>query len=234
MAIEKGSLPLASTGNPVWEDIQLRTRSVDGKHRYAIQVVCDHSGTIFYAAQGDWDEAYEDACNFVSRNFGHAVAEPYDFIIAVVYPPLDRNLYQLQKSFENVAVCVREGGAILVVAGCQDGVGDDRFVKLARLSEDERTKVLQTGDHTMGIHKVVRTKRLAEKQRLYLVATLKDSDLRPLPISLRHELGPAVNELTGIYGSRSKIAVVLDSASQVLHQKARKAQPKETKEKRHA
>ena len=68
----------------------------------------------------------------------------------------------------------------------------------------------------MGIHKVKRTERLTERLRLVLVSTLPKSDLEFLPIQPRSDVDTAVTELTREYGLNCRIAVVLDSATQVL------------------
>lgn len=57
-ATNEGSRPLATHGNPVWEDIQLRTSVLDRKRQYTVQLVCDSDGNLYYVAEGEWDEAF--------------------------------------------------------------------------------------------------------------------------------------------------------------------------------
>lgn len=216
-ALSSDSQPLKRRGNPVWEDIRNRTSCLDYKRRYSIQVVCDHRGTVYHLSHGDWDRAYDDACDFVKRHYAHYVSASYDIVISVVYPPLDKNLYQLQKSYENVAAAVKADGTILLISGCTEGTGDGRFLQLAELAADGQ---LDMGGQSewmlMGIHKVKRTERLAQRLKLALVSTLPESDLRFLPIKPHSSIDGAVSELLGKYGINSNIAVVLDSGSQVL------------------
>jgi lactate racemase len=216
-ALSPQSQPLARRGNPVWEDIRNRTSCLDYKRRCAIQVVCDHQGSIFHLSHGDWDRAYDSACDFVRTHYAHSVAIPYDIVINVVCPPLDRNLYQLQKSYENVAAAVKPGGTVLLISGCIEGTGDGRFLKLAeRAAAGDLHLDGQSEWMLMGIHKVKRTEKLTQRLKLMLVSTLPASDLEFLPIQPRSDIDAAVAELIKIYGINCKIAVVLDSASQVL------------------
>ncbi len=221
LAVQAGSQPLARQGNPVWEDIQNRTRALDNKKRYAIQVVCDHEGNLFFASHGDWDQSYDQACDFVIANYAFDVAEKYDIVISVVYPPLDRNLYQLQKSYENVAAAVRDGGTILLISACVDGVGDDRFLKIAK-SLSHTGEISGAGNEAliMGIHKVRRTIALAKRVDLVLCSNLDSLLLDHLPIAPRSDVQAAINELVSKYGDNCRIAVVLDAASQVLYHHA--------------
>ncbi len=218
-AVSEQSQPLTRSGNPVWEDIWSRTRVLDRKKRLALQVCCNHAGEIYYATSGDWDQAYEQACRFVEDNASAKAVDPYDLVISVVYPPLDRNLYQLQKSYENVQTAVRDGGTILLISSCAEGIGDHHFIELARnLEAGEQTTRLGAGESgLMGIHKVKRTQRLAKRIKLNLFSELKQSDIEPLPITATRKLDMTIQELMENYGPSSRVAVVLDSASQVLY-----------------
>lgn len=221
LALQSGSQPLRRQGNPVWDDIQARSRVLDSKNRYAIQVVCDHQKNLFFASHGDWDSSYNQACDFVVSHFAHNVAKQYDIVISVVYPPLDRNLYQLQKSYENVATAVRDGGTILLVSACCDGVGDDRFLKIAAaLSENGEIGGAKDEVMTMGIHKVRRTIALAKRVDLVLCSNLDSLLLDHLPIAPRSDVQAAINELISKYGDNCRIAVVFDAAAQVLYHRA--------------
>ncbi|MGB5106769.1 MAG: lactate racemase domain-containing protein [Candidatus Zixiibacteriota bacterium] len=220
-AIDEHSQPLKRTGNPVYDDIQRRTAVLNEIPRYAIQAVCDHKQNVYFLSHGDWDDSFNQACEFVIANYSHEISQRFDIVISIVYPPLDRNLYQLQKSYENVAGSVRDGGTVLLVSGCKDGVGDGRFLKIAKtfatsgsLPIDKNSKLI------MGIHKVARTIALAKRVDLVLCSTLETSLLRHLPIAARSNLQTTVYELISKYGDKCKIAVVLDAASQVLYHRA--------------
>ncbi len=217
-AVSDESQPLATKGNPVWEDIQARTECLLEKDQFSIQVVASHQGTVLCAACGRWDEAFASASRFLSDNFAHRVDERYDIVVSVVYPPLDRNLYQLQKSYENVADVVRDGGTVLLISCCGDGIGDERFMKLAEAqAKGEKLESSNPEAAAMGIHKVVRTARLSERIDLWLVSILPPETLRYLPIAPKSDINGSINELIEKYGNNCRIAVLLDSASQVLY-----------------
>jgi nickel-dependent lactate racemase len=221
LAVSPASRPLATKGNPVWEDIQERTRCLDEKPRYTIQVVTAHQGQIYLATHGDWDQAYIEACDYVTSELSHHASRYYDVVVSVVYPPLDKNLYQLQKSYENVAGAVRAGGTILLISSCYEGVGDDRFLRLAE-AEANGLPLPNSDDDlgAIGIHKIRRTTRLARRIDLELVSLTPPEVIRHLPIRPRADFNTAMKELTDRYGENCRVAVVLDSASQVLSAQA--------------
>lgn len=218
LAVSDASRPLARKGNPVWEDIRRRTECLSEKDQFSVQVVASHEGTVLCAECGGWDEAFTSASRFLSANFAHPVKERYDVVISVVYPPLDRNLYQLQKSYENVAEVVYDGGTVLLISCCGDGVGDERFMKLAAAqAKGEKLESSNPEAAAMGIHKVVRTAKLSKRIDLWLVSTLSSETLRYLPITPKSDVDSSINELIEKHGNNCRIAVLLDSASQVLY-----------------
>ncbi len=222
-AVSETSQPLASRGNPVWEDIKQRTAVLDDKEITSSQVVCDARGNVYFHDYGPIDFAYQSACCRVRRQAATAIGECYDLVISVVYPPFDRNLYQLQKSYENVKSAVADGGTVLLISACYEGIGNSYFIELARsLDAAGGAKGADGGKPTgeggvMGTHKVQRTQRLAERINLVLFAELKQGDVDPLPIKISNNLEQTIEDLMEKYGPSCRVAVVLDSASQVLY-----------------
>ena len=69
-------------------------------------------------------------------------------------PPLDGNLYQGQKGVENCQAAVRDGGCLVLVSACGDGIGSDHFFDLARSWDREGNTPLE-GSPGFGSHKAV-------------------------------------------------------------------------------
>ena len=56
------------------------------------------------------------------------IAHPYDVVVVTnMGYPADTTLYQSVKGMSVAAEGVREGGAILLVAGCEEGIGSDDY-----------------------------------------------------------------------------------------------------------
>jgi nickel-dependent lactate racemase len=68
-------------------------------------------------------EAHRQGCAFVKENAMVCVERPYDVVITTNSGyPLDQNLYQSVKGMSAAVQIVREGGAILIAAECEDGL----------------------------------------------------------------------------------------------------------------
>jgi nickel-dependent lactate racemase len=69
--------------------------------------------------------AHAAGCAFVKENSMVGVAAPYDIVITTNSGyPLDQNLYQAVKGMSAANQVVRQGGAIIIAAACQDGLPD--------------------------------------------------------------------------------------------------------------
>ena len=62
----------------------------------------------------------------------------FDRIISFVESPLDKNLYQSQKAIENTRNVLKEGGSLVLIAECSDGIGTADFFKGCKLREPQK------------------------------------------------------------------------------------------------
>jgi nickel-dependent lactate racemase len=99
--------------------------------------------------------------------------EPLDGLVAVIGPPLDRNLYQLQKGFENHLAAVKDGGWVLLVSACADGVGNDFFGRLAQAYPNwKKLPAWESQSYSLGLHKLYRTAAARGHYELFLHSQL--------------------------------------------------------------
>ena len=105
--------------------------------------------------------------------------EPLDAMVAVVEPPLDQNLYQLQKGFENHRGVVHAGGRMLLMSACRDGVGNSFFGPLAdRYPDWRQLPPWEDQTYSLGLHKLYRTAQLRRTVHLDLFSSLPDREVR--------------------------------------------------------
>jgi nickel-dependent lactate racemase len=110
-------------GNPIWEEMRevaLRTNPT-----FLLNVTLNAARQITGVFAGDMLAAHAAGCAFVKANAMAAVDRPYDIVITTNSGyPLDQNLYQSVKGMSAASQIVREGGAILIAAACEDGLPD--------------------------------------------------------------------------------------------------------------
>jgi nickel-dependent lactate racemase len=93
------------------------------------------------------------------------VPRPLDFVVSHVGPPLSRSLYQAEKAVKHAEHAVRDGGLLVLVAGCEEGIGPPRFVEMMAEAPDEASmlRAIDRVGYRLGDHKAVRLRRLLER-----------------------------------------------------------------------
>ena len=119
-----------TAGNPIWEemrDVALRTDPT-----FLLNVTLNERRQITGVFTGDMLQAHAQGCAFVKENAMVAVDEPYDIVLTTNSGyPLDQNLYQAVKGMSAAGQIVRQGGAIIIAAACEDGLPDHgRYAEL--------------------------------------------------------------------------------------------------------
>lgn len=209
-AVDLNCRPCRIKGNPVAMPIRETGAMLQAK-TLSYQAVAGPEGWEYFAgAEAVTFEAAARRCVETSRvDF----PEPLDLLIAVVREPLDRNLYQLQKGFENHQWAVKDGGAVLLVSACREGVGNDFFEALARRYPDwRRLPLWEEQEYSLGLHKLYRTARTRSRIDLFLHSTL------PAELVRRFYLEPVENLddwLNQRIHSTSRVGVAADAAATV-------------------
>jgi nickel-dependent lactate racemase len=133
-------------------------------------------------------------------------------VISVNEPPLDIDLYQSQKALQDVEFAVKQGGIIILVSSCRDGIGDEHFYKLLT---SEKTNVTSENSRKFGYHKVVKLTNLLKKTRIFAVTNLAPSIPEAIGLVPYQDAQEALADATRAKGNDSKVLVVLDAATTV-------------------
>jgi nickel-dependent lactate racemase len=108
-------------GNPVHDPV--REIAERARVSFALDVALDDENRIAQVFSGRLDEEHRAACAHVREAAMVGVPEPYDVVVTTNSGyPLDQNLYQCVKGLRAAAGIVREGGTIILVAACEDGL----------------------------------------------------------------------------------------------------------------
>ena len=179
LAMKKEAQSLVLKGNPVHEDMMDALESVKGKEIFSIQMVLDRHQNIYRVAAGDLNKAFDRAVGWANEVFSVPIPEKADAVISVAPYPMDVDLYQSQKAIDNGKWALKEGGKLIMVSKCREGVGGDTFLKQLSLSKDP-SRVLEnlSIEYKLGYHKAAKMAEVAVWADLWVV-----SDLDPEMIS---------------------------------------------------
>ncbi len=117
-------------GNPIWEE--MREAALMTMPAFLINVAINARHDITGVFAGELLEAHAAGRAFVRDHVMVGVDAPYDVVVVSNSGyPLDQNLYQTVKGMSAANRVVREGGAIIMCAACQDGLPDHgRYAQL--------------------------------------------------------------------------------------------------------
>lgn len=121
--------PFSRTGilhdNPIHRDMVAAAGMA--RLRYIVNVVIDEEKRTAAAFAGDPILAHEAGCDFL-RSCCKVEAPLSDIVITTNGgAPLDQNVYQCVKCMTAAEAACKEGGVIIVLAECADGIGGDGF-----------------------------------------------------------------------------------------------------------
>ncbi len=102
-------------------------------HDFMIDVALTRTRGIAAVFAGNPVEAHARGVEFVRESTLAEIAEPADAVITTAGGyPLDLTFYQAVKGVTVASHIVKEGGEILVVAACREGLGSPEFSRLMR------------------------------------------------------------------------------------------------------
>jgi len=197
--------------NPVRQDIEQAGKicGVD----FIVNVVLDEHKHILKAVAGDPVKAHREGCRFLDTIYLKELDAPADIVlVSQGGAPKDLNLYQTQKALDNARHAVRQGGVIILIGSCKEGLGEHVFEQWMTQSESPAAMIRRIGhDFQLGGHKAAAIAMTLEKADIYLVSEMQPDFVRslfltPMPdaqtalTAALQKLGPSATVLAMPYG----------------------------------
>lgn len=165
-------------GNPLREDIE-EAGAICGID-YIVNVVLDEHKNIIHAVAGDVTKAHRAGCAFLDRLYRKELHRKADIVlVSQGGAPKDLNLYQTQKALDNAKHAVRDGGIIILIGSCKEGLGEKtfgRWIEEANAPSDLVERVRK--DFQLGGHKAAAIAMVLEKADVFLVSEMEEQVAR--------------------------------------------------------
>jgi nickel-dependent lactate racemase len=99
------------------------------KPSFCVSTIVDDAGAVMDLYCGGWRESHRAACDAYGREHTVAIVEKRDLVVASCggYPH-DVNMIQAHKTLEAASHACSEGGTIVLLAECSDGLGRSDFI----------------------------------------------------------------------------------------------------------
>lgn len=122
-----GCRPGALSGNPLAEDLD----EVEAYRpaEMSIHGILNSRGRVCDLLVGRGRECFQHACRQHARSCETESRRQYDLVVASCGGfPKDINFIQSHKAVHHASAFVRDGGRLVVLAQCRDGIGSDTFL----------------------------------------------------------------------------------------------------------
>lgn len=198
-------------GNPLREDIEEAAAMVGID--FILNVVLDEHKRIVKAVAGDQVAAHRAGCAFLDKFYLKRIPRRADIVlVSQGGAPKDINLYQTQKALDNAKHAVKEGGVVVLMGSCKEGLGEKTFEQWMTSAPTAHSMIERIGrEFQLGGHKAAAIAMVLEKAQIYLVSEMepdfvKSLFLVPFPTAQQAfdaamaRLGPQATVLAMPYG----------------------------------
>ena len=191
--------------NPIRDDIEEAGKicTID----FILNVVLSEQKKILKAVAGDPVLAHREGCKFLDTLYLKELEEPADIIlVSQGGAPKDLNLYQTQKALDNAKHAIKEGGIIILIGSCKEGLGEHVFEEWMTMSPSPESMIERIGhDFQLGGHKAAAIAMILQKAEIYLVSDMEPEFVRSLFLTPMPDVQTALNEARQKLGANAKI-----------------------------
>lgn len=161
-------------GNPIREDIE-EAAAICGID-YILNVVLDEHKQIIKAVAGDVTAAHRAGCAFLDTLYRKEIKQKADIVlVSQGGAPKDLNLYQTQKALDNAKHAVRQGGVIILIGSCREGLGEKTFQQWINEADKPQDLIDRVqADFKLGGHKAAAIAMVLANADVYLVSEMPD------------------------------------------------------------
>ena len=174
---------------------------------FIVNVVLDEHKHILKVVAGDPVLAHREGCRFLDTIYLKELDEPADIVlVSQGGAPKDLNLYQTQKALDNARHAVKEGGVIVLIGSCKEGLGEHVFEEWMTQSPSPAAMIERIGrDFQLGGHKAAAIAMTLEKADIYLVSDLEPDFVRSLFLTPMPDVQTALDHARQKLGNQATI-----------------------------
>ena len=160
---------------------------------FLINTVVDERGRAARVYAGDWRAAHRRACAEYASDHSIRIDTKREVVIASCGgAPYDINVIQAHKTLDMAARACREGGAIILVAQCTDGLGRADFLKWFEAENSHALATRLKEHYEVNGQTAWSLLVKAERFRVHLVSELADEDVKRMRMIPARSIDEAV------------------------------------------
>lgn len=180
---------------------------------FMVNVTLNGDKEITGVYAGDWLEGHRAGSAFVKEHATVGFDEPFDIVITSNSGfPLDQNLYQTVKGMSAAMQIVKQGGTIIAVSECSDGIpSHGKFYEILRSRPNPKEMLEMIEAPGYRVFDQWEAQKMAIVQMradVWLYSSLDPELVRSLHLTPVSDVAAAVDELLDKYGRHARVAVL--------------------------
>jgi len=208
--LEEGCQPGKLDGNPVAEDL----KEIDDflPERISIHGILNSKGKVCQLLFGKKYDDFESACRIHDSYFRSKSNGQFDMVIASSggYPK-DINFIQAHKSVHHSAAFVKDGGILIILAECSDGIGTDTFLPLFRENNWNQMFDLLSVKYEGNGGTALAMKAKSNRIGIYMMTELNEETC-----NLMGAKKTDIEQISGLLANHKGTLAVIDNASMLI------------------
>ena len=163
---------------------------------FSINSTVDERGRAVRIYAGDWRAAHHTGCKEYLTSHSLMIEEKREVVVASCGgSPYDLNLIQAHKALDMAAHACIDGGAIVLLAECGDGVGHPTFLKWFDEQNSRALEARLRDAYEVNGQTAWSLLTKAERYRVFLVSQLPDDQVRQMQMIPADSLSDALDQI---------------------------------------
>jgi len=185
----------------------------DGCELLGVNVI-HHGGRFYGFSSGPLLSTVSELAGGAERVYGRHLDGRCPVVVCLVEPPLDRDLYQALKAFENWKSAVAPGGILILDSPCADGTGPPSFRQFMREAPSlEELLNRADRDYSLGDHKLVSFLRYLEEGLSVFLVTCPGLPAPAVNLEVFHDMTAALEAAAERLGGTAGRILLVENAA---------------------
>jgi nickel-dependent lactate racemase len=166
-------------GNPVHEAFMKVVSKLPPA--FSINTIVNDRGELVDLFCGDWIRAHREACESYASRHTIEIAEKRDLVIVSCGgAPLDTNMIQAHKALEMASLACKDGGTIIFLAECADGLGRTDFLDWFEAENSDALAENLCANYQVNGQTAWSLLRKAERFDVKIITSLPEAETRKM------------------------------------------------------
>ncbi|HEY3038972.1 MAG TPA: nickel-dependent lactate racemase [Pyrinomonadaceae bacterium] len=181
-------------GNAVHEECERVAAMIDP--RFSINSVVDDRGRTVRIHAGEWRAAHRAGCaEYLSNHSTNIDKKREVVVVSCGGYPYDINFIQAHKSLDMAASACTEGGIIIMLAECRDGLGHPTFMKWFEERDSRSLERRLRSAYEVNGQTAWSLLTKAERYRIHLVSKLPEEEVRRMRMTPARSLTDTLEKI---------------------------------------